>query len=118
MGENNCHNYWFCVKESENWREQQNIFIPCMCNTIFCAGPIQKRGLTGQTFSFLASVENELKFREKLQTMYPALKSLLRGKTDLAEAAIASVLSLVIHDKSAHSTNQANLFDYIVQRVG
>ena len=68
--------------------------------------------------SVLASVENKLKFQEKLQTMNPPVKSFLRGKTSVVEVAIISILSLVSHDKSAHSTNQANLFDYIVQREG
>ena len=46
------------------------------------------------------------------------MKSFLRGKTTVVEAAITSILSLVSHDKSAHSTNQADLFDYILQREG
>ena len=50
--------------------------------------------------------------------MNPAVKSFICGKTSVDEAAITSILSLVSHDKSAHSTNQANLFDYIVQREG
>ena len=63
-------------------------------------------------------MENELKLREKLQTMNPAVKSFIRGKTSVVEAAITSILSLVSHDKLAHSTNQANLFYYIIQREG
>ena len=50
--------------------------------------------------------------------MNPAVKSFLRGKTSVVEAAITSILSLVSHDKSAHSTHHANLFDYILQREG
>ena len=50
--------------------------------------------------------------------MNPAVKSFLRGNTIVVEAAITSILSLVSHNKSAHSTNQANLFGYIVQREG
>ena len=76
------------------------------------------KGFDRSNFSVLACVENELKFREKLQTMIPTVKSFLRGKTSVVEAAITSILSLVSHDKSAHSTHQANLFDYIVQRKG
>ena len=68
--------------------------------------------------SVLTSVENELKFWEKIQIMNPAVKSFLRGNTSVVEAAITSILSLVSHNKSAHSTNQANLFGYIVQREG
>ena len=68
--------------------------------------------------SVLTSVENEIKFWEKIQTMNPAVKSFLRGNTSVDEAAITSILSLVSHNKSSHSTNQANLFGYIVQREG
>ena len=50
--------------------------------------------------------------------MNPAVKSFLCGKTSIVEAAITSILSLVSHVKSAHSTNQADLFDYILQREG
>ena len=46
------------------------------------------------------------------------MKSFLRGKTSIVEEAITSILSLVSHDKSSHSTNQADLFDYILQREG
>ena len=45
------------------------------------------------------------------------MKSFLRGKTTIVEAAITSILSLVSHDKS-DSTNQADLFDYILQGEG
>ena len=50
--------------------------------------------------------------------MNPNVKSFLRGKTSIVEAAITSILSLVSHDKSSHSTNHADLFDYILQREG
>ena len=69
-------------------------------------------GFDQSNLSVLASVENEFKFQEKRQTMNPAVKSFLR----VVGAAITSILSLVSHDNSAHSTNQANLLDYIVQK--
>ena len=50
--------------------------------------------------------------------MNPNVKSFLCGKTSIVEAAITSILSLVSHDKLAHSTNQAELFEYILQREG
>ena len=64
----------------------------------------------------LASIEKEVAFRQKLEMMNPAVKSFLRGKTSVVEAAMSSILSLVSHDKSANSTNQADLFDFILQR--
>ena len=73
-------------------------------------------GFDQSNLSVLASVENEFKFQEKRQTMNPAVKSFLCGKTSVVGAAITSILSLVSHDNSAHSTNQANLLDYIVQK--
>ena len=74
-------------------------------------------GFDRSNLSVLAK-KKELGFREKLQTINPAVKSFLRGKTTVVAAAITSILSLVSHDKSAHSTNQADLFDYILQREG
>ena len=64
----------------------------------------------------LASIEKEVGFRQKLEMMNPSVKSFLRGKTSVVEAAMSSILSLVSHDKSANSTNQADLFDFILQR--
>ena len=75
-------------------------------------------GFDQSNLSVLASVEKELGFREKLQTINPAVKSFLRGKTTVVEVAITSILSLASHDKSAHSTYQADLFDYILQGEG
>ena len=64
----------------------------------------------------LGTIEKDVSFRAKLEKMNPAVKSFLRGKTSVVEAAMSSILSLVSHDKSAHSTNQADLFDFILQR--
>ena len=51
-----------------------------------------------------------------MERINPAVESFLRGKKSVAEAAITSILSFVSHDKSAHSTNLADLFDFILQR--
>ena len=40
-------------------------------------------GFDRSNLSVLVSVESELKFREKLQTMNPAVNSFLRGKTSV-----------------------------------
>jgi hypothetical protein len=66
--------------------------------------------------SVLAEIENNLEFRKKLESINPAVKSFLRGKTTVVQCAITSILSLVSHDKSARSSNQADLFDFILQR--
>ena len=64
----------------------------------------------------LGSIEKEVEYRVKLETLNPSVRSFLRGKSSVVEAAITSILSLVSHDKSANSTNQADLFDFILQR--
>ena len=66
--------------------------------------------------SVLAEIETKLDFRKKLQNLNPSVKPFLRGKKSITECAISSILSLVSHEKSAHSTNQADLFDYILNR--
>ena len=67
--------------------------------------------------SVLAEIEKKVKFRESLETINPAVRSFLRGKS-VVECAITSILSLISHDKSASSTNQAELFDHILEREG
>ena len=64
----------------------------------------------------LAEIESKLDFRKKLQSLNLSVKPFLQGKKSLTECAISSILSLVSHEKSAHSTNQADLFDYILNR--
>lgn len=46
--------------------------------------------------------------------MNPAVKAFLCGSTSIIETAITSISSLVNHEKSTCSTNQANLFDHIL----
>ena len=65
----------------------------------------------------LSNIENSLGFRKSLETLNPAVRSFLRGKS-VVECAINSILTLVSHDKSATSTNQADLFDHILEREG
>ena len=64
----------------------------------------------------LASVEKKLCLREKLESINPALKSFMRGEKSVAVCGIKTILNFVSHDKSASSTNQAELFDTILQR--
>ena len=64
----------------------------------------------------LSNLEQKLDFRNKLIAMNPATTSFLRGEKSVAVSGIKSILSLVSHDKSATSTNQADLFDFILER--
>ena len=64
----------------------------------------------------LSTVETKLILREKLESINPALQSFLRGEKSIAVCGIKSTLGLVSRDKSAaSSTNQADLFDFILQ---
>ena len=66
----------------------------------------------------LANLEHAIKFREALKSMNSGVKSFLcRGKS-VVLCAIKCILSFVSHNKSAASTNQAKLFDYILHREG
>ena len=65
----------------------------------------------------LERIEKKVEFRKKLEAFNPAVRSFLRGKS-IVECAMNSILSLVSHNKSANSTNQADLFDHILQREG
>ena len=53
-----------------------------------------------------------------MESINPALKSFFRGKTSVVEAGIEAILNLVTHDKSAKSSSQANLFEFICEREG
>ena len=64
----------------------------------------------------LATVEDQLKFREKLTTINPKVRPLLRGSKIVVETGIRSIVNIISHDESASSINQADLFDYILQR--
>ena len=64
----------------------------------------------------LANLEESLKFREALESINPGVKSFLPGEKSVVLCAIKSILNFVSHNKSSSSTNQADLFDYVLQR--
>ena len=72
--------------------------------------------LDRSNIAVLAKMENQIKFRQALEAMNPGVKSFLRGEKSVATSAIKIILNFVSHDKSATSTNQADLFDYVLQR--
>ena len=64
----------------------------------------------------LSKIENHLNFSEKLESIIPSVRSFLRGEKCLAVCGIKSILNLISHDKSASSTSQADLFDFVLRR--
>ena len=64
----------------------------------------------------LADIEKQRDFQNNSQTLNQVVQSFLCGSTIVVECATASVLSLVSHNKSANSTNLAELFEQILQR--
>ena len=72
--------------------------------------------LDRSNIAVLAKMENKIKLRQAFESLNPSVKSFLRGEKSVAISAIKSVLNFVSHDKSATSTNQADLFDYVLQR--
>ena len=63
----------------------------------------------------LSKIENQLNFREKLESINLSIRYFLRGEKCVAVCGIKSILNLISHDKSASSTNQADLFDFVLQ---
>ena len=63
----------------------------------------------------LSTTENQLNFREKLESVNPSVRSFLCGEKCVADCGIKSILNLISHNKSASFTNQADLFDFILQ---
>ena len=63
----------------------------------------------------LSTIENQLNFREKLESINSSLRYFLCGEKCVAVCGIKSILNLISHDKSASSTNQADLFDFVLQ---
>ena len=59
----------------------------------------------------ISAIENQLNFREKLESINLSVLSFLRGEKCVAVCGIKSILNLTSHDKSASSTNQADLLD-------
>lgn len=72
--------------------------------------------LDRSNINVLANLEQSLKFREAVESINPGVRSFLRGEKSVVLCAIKSILNFVSHDKSASSTNQADLFDMILQR--
>ena len=59
----------------------------------------------------ISAIENQLNFREKLESINLSVLSFLRREKCVAVYGIKSILNLTSHDKSASSTNQADLLD-------
>ena len=74
--------------------------------------------LDRSNIAVLGELETELKFRQAIESWNPNVKSFLRGEKSVVLCAIKSILSFVSHDKSSTPTNQADLFDYVLQREG
>ena len=72
--------------------------------------------LDRSNIAVLGKLESKVKFREALESANPAIKSFLRGEKSVAVSAIKSIINFVSHDKSATSSNQADLFDPILER--
>ena len=88
--------------------EHKPLHMLCKAHTV--------EALDRSNINVLAQLEHKLKFREALESINPAVKSFLRGEKSVAMSAIKTILNFVSHDKSSTSTNQADLFDYILQR--
>ena len=56
----------------------------------------------------LSTIENQLNFKEKLESTNPSVRSFLCGEKCVAVCGIKSILNLISHYKSASSTNQAD----------
>ena len=61
-------------------------------------------------------LENQLKLCEKLRAINVTMRPFLQGFQTVVETGICSIVNLISHNKSASSTNQADLLDYILQR--
>ena len=64
----------------------------------------------------LSTIENQLNFREKLESINSSVRYFLCGEKCVAVCGIKSILNLISHDKSASSTSQADLFDFVLRR--
>ena len=73
--------------------------------------------LDPSNINVLANPEDALKFREALEFVNSGVKSFREEKL-VVLCAIKCILSFVSHDKFAASTNQAELFDYILHCEG
>ena len=82
---------------------------------LFC-NALMVEALDRSNINVLATIEESLKFREALESSNPDVKSLLRGEKLLVLCAIKLILNFDSHNKSSSSTNQAELFDYVLQK--
>ena len=64
----------------------------------------------------LSEIEKELELRQRFEMLNPGVKSFLCREKSVTICGIKSILNLISHDKSASSTNQADLFDFIFQK--
>ena len=98
--------------ENEIARELKSEHIPlhllCKAHTV--------EALDRSNIDVLGELDKKVGFCDALVSMNPGIKSFLRGEKCVAVSAIKSILSFVSHDKSATSTNQADLFDYVLER--
>ena len=72
--------------------------------------------LDRSNLSVLENVEHKLNFREALISTAPSITPFLRGEKSVSTAAVKTIINFISHDKSATSTNQATLFDHILER--
>ena len=64
----------------------------------------------------LSEIEKELQLRERFEMLNPGVKSFLLAEKSVAICGIKSIVNLFSHEKSASFTNQADLFDFILQK--
>lgn len=64
----------------------------------------------------LSEIEKELQLLERFKIINPEAKSFIYGEKSVVICGIKSILNLISHDKSTSSTNQADLFHFILQR--
>ena len=64
----------------------------------------------------LANLESSFKFREAPESIHACAKSFIRSEKSVVLYTIKSVHNFASYDKSSSSTNQGELFDYVLQR--
>ena len=66
----------------------------------------------------LASLENKVKLRQRLEAINLSLKPFIRGKKAVFVAGIYAILKLGTHEKSGATSSLAEGFDRIIEREG
>ena len=74
--------------------------------------------LDASNLTVLASLEDKVKLRQRLEAINPSLRPFFRGKKAVVVAGIQAILKLVTHDKSGNTTSLAEEFDFIIEREG